>query len=362
MSKSTIHFIVQHRRDRSPGQRFRHEQYLSALEDSGFRIRYSPLLNAEQDKVLYKPGNYFRKAQIFFASYRKRQKDLDAIQSGDIVFIYREALLSGDIRFEKAFRRKGAKLVYDFDDAIWIPSVSEANKLLQFLKRPGKVGEIAGISDLVIVGNEYLAAYAKKFNPNVVIIPTTIDLEEYHTPITYPEKPVVTIGWSGSLTTIQHFAHAIPALTHIKAEFGDKVHIEVIGDGNYRHEPLGIVGKPWRKETELKDLAGMDIGIMPLPDDQWSRGKCGLKGLQYMSLGIPTLMSPVGVNAEIVHDGVNGFLPATTEEWVKRLKELIQDRALRERLGQAGLETVRSHYSSKAWAEPYVKLFTDLVP
>lgn len=359
-SLPTVHFIVQHRKDRSPGQRFRHEQFLDVLEKEGFGVRYSPLLTKAQDKALFKRGGYWHKAKIFFSSYAKRRKDLKAVKPGDIVFIYREALLTGDIRFEKAFKRMGAKLVYDFDDAIWLPSVSKANQLLQFLKNPGKVGAIIALCDLVIAGNAYLADYARQYNPNVVIIPTTIDTEEYSQPIDYHEKQTVTIGWSGSITTIEHFQFALPALTKLKAKYGEKLKISVVGDGNYRNEVLGIQGKPWRKETELDDLRAMDIGIMPLPDTDWAKGKCGLKGLQYMALGIPTLMSPVGVNSVIIRDGENGYLPATEDEWVERLEALINDRALRERLGKAGLATVEKGYSAHSQAARYVQLFKDL--
>lgn len=361
MALPTVHFIVQHRADRSPGQRFRHEQYLVALRVAGFGIRYSPLLTAQQDRVLYQRGHYLAKAGIQWASLAKRRADVRAVKPGDIVFIYREALLTGSTRFERAFKQRGAKLVYDFDDAIWLPSTSKANRWLSFLKNPNKVGQIIGVCDLVLAGNSYLADFARQFNPAVEIVPTTIDTQEYSPGIEYPEKPVVTIGWSGSITTIEHFAHALPALEQIKARYGNRVAISVVGDGNYRHEGLGIVGKPWKKDTELADLRGMDIGIMPLPDDPWARGKCGLKGLQYMALGIPTLMSPVGVNQTIVEDGVNGFLPATTEQWVERLSQLIESRALREQVGRAGQATVEAQYSVNAWRERYVGLFKRLV-
>jgi glycosyltransferase involved in cell wall biosynthesis len=124
---------------------------------------------------------------------------------------------------------------------------------------------------------------------------------------------------------------------------------------------LGVVGLPWRKETELDDLRAMDIGIMPLPDDAWARGKCGLKGLQYMALGIPAIMSPVGVNSEIIQDGVNGHLATTTAEWVDCLSRLIDDAEARRAMGRAARRTVEEHYSVHAWRDRYLAHFNRLI-
>ena len=135
----------------------------------------------------------------------------------------------------------------------------------------------------------------------------------------------------------------------------------MIGDGSYSEPSLGVQGLPWRKATELDDLRAMDIGIMPLPDDEWARGKCGLKGLQYMALGIPTLMSPVGVNSDIIRDGTNGFLATTTQNWVDKTSRLIDDAELRRTMGLAARKTVVDHYSLKAWQDRYVGFYNELI-
>ena len=171
----------------------------------------------------------------------------------------------------------------------------------------------------------------------------------------------VCIGWSGSFTTIIHFQHAIPALLEIKKKYPDKVYFKVIGDGSYVNEELDIVGLPWRKETEIEDLSEIDIGLMPLPDEEWSNGKCGLKGLQYMALNIPTIMSPVGVNSEIIEHGKNGFLADGVEEWVDVMSQLIENADNMAEIGDAGRKTVEERFSVESQKNIYLEYLNGLV-
>lgn len=355
--RKKILISVIHRKDRSPSQRFRFEQYLETLSKSGFEIDFLYLLKSEEDKVFYSKGNYFGKAFIVVKSIFKLVGKL--WNKYDVVFIQRESFFLGTTFFEKKFSKK-AFTIFDFDDSIWLSNVSEANKNLAFLKNANKTSDIIAMSNMVFAGNEYLAEYARKFNSNVKIVPTTIDTDEYQrTP--QPERSSVCIGWSGSVTTIQHFEYAIPALKLIKEKYGEKVYFKVIGDSNYENKDLGIKGLPWKKQTELEDLSEIEIGIMPLPDDEWAKGKCGLKGLQYMAMGIATLMSPVGVNSEIIQQGVNGYLPSTTEEWVECLSLLIEDKELRHRVAEEGRKTVEEKYSVNAWKGFYLNTFNEII-
>jgi len=211
------------------------------------------------------------------------------------------------------------------------------------------------MADTVLAGNRYLADYARQYNPHVVIVPTTIDTDEY-VPAARREESAVCIGWSGSVTTIKHFDEAVPALCVLKDRYGDRVRFKVIGDAAYAHRELGIHGIAWNRHDEIAELSSIDIGIMPLPDDEWARGKCGLKGLQYMALEIPTVMSPVGVNCEIVSHGINGLLAASRDEWVEELGSLIESAERRAAIGRAGRRTVEERYSVRAWRDEYVRL------
>lgn len=352
--------ITNHRKDRSPGQRFRFEQYLDFLSLNRYEIDFSNLFDEDDDRKLYSKGSIINKFLIYRKCLKVREENLKKINDYDIIFIFREALMTGSIRFEKAFSKSKAKLIYDFDDAIWIPNVSDANKRLEFLKDYSKIGKIIKLCDMVFAGNQYLANYAVKFNDNVKIIPTTIDTDEYlKQEVIRSEK--ICIGWSGSITTIQHFEYAIPFLREIKEKFGNQVEFKVIGDANYVNEELSIKGIAWNKQTEIQDLCSFDIGIMPLPDDEWANGKCGLKGLQYMALEIPTIMSPVGVNTEIICDGVNGFLASNIDEWVEQISLLINDLNLRKSVGIEARKTVVENYSVLANKQLYLKWFNQLL-
>lgn len=355
-----ILFITAHRKERAPNQRFRFEQYFDFLTAQGFTCELSPLISVEDDPLFYRPGHYFSKIRIGLKAWQKRFADTLRMNDYDIIFIAREAFMTGSLFFEKRFRSSRAKIIYDFDDAIWIDVVSPGNKALGWLKDAGKTARIIALADLVFAGNKFLEEYARQHNPSVAIIPTTIDTALYQ-PEYRTDKPIVTIGWSGSVSTLEHFQYALPALTQLKEIHGSRIAIKVIGDGRYRNEALGITGIPWKYATELEDLREIDIGIMPLPDNEWTWGKCGLKGLQYMALEIPTVMSPVGVNREIIQDGVNGYLASTTEEWVEKISRLIEDTEHRLRIGQAGRATVVSQYSVESQKERYLHYVRSLV-
>jgi glycosyltransferase involved in cell wall biosynthesis len=351
-----ILFIAAHRKDRSPSQRFRFEQYFEFLEKNGFEVEFLPLLTEEDDKILYSKGKYFEKSRLLLRCIERRKKDLKKAESADIIFIQREAFLTRSVRFEKGFKSLGKKMVFDFDDSIWLSNVSDANKKFNWLKNPGKTSQIIEMSDMIFAGNAYLSEYASKFNKNVFIVPTTIDTNEYVRIPPVKNSDKICIGWSGSITTIQHFEFAVPFLREIKKKYGDLIEIKVIGDGNYVNEELGVKGLPWNKATEIKELSTFDIGIMPLPDDEWAKGKCGLKGLQYMALEIPAIMSPVGVNSEIIQHGENGFLATTTDEWVSAISELTESMEKRNAVGMAARKTVETKYSVEANKKVYLEL------
>ena len=318
-------------------------------------------LNDKQDNIYYSSGHVFLKMLIVIIAVIRLSKEL-LFRKYDIVFVQREAFMLGISFFEKQFSKR-SKLIFDFDDTIWMTQTGEVkskNRSLYFLKNPLKTRNIIASAQLVFAGNNFLANYARQFNSNVAVIPTTIDTKEYLI-VVKPDKEKICIGWSGSFSTIIHFEYVLDALKMVKEKYRNKVYFKVIGDGSYECTELSLKGISWNKETELDDLSEIDIGIMPLPDDEWTRGKCGLKGLQYMGLGIPCIMSPVGVNKEIISDGENGFIAKSSLDWVNKISSLIEDHQLRIDMGLKGRKTVEENYSVAVTKESYLKHFNDLV-
>lgn len=344
---SKLLYIAPHRPGRSPGQRFRFEQYTDFLESEGFTITYSFLLNAWDDRHFYQRGNYLLKCWIALKCVIIRMFDVLRAWRYDYVIVYREAHFWGWAIFEKLLSMSRAALIFDFDDAIWLNDTSESNKNLSWLKSSAKTAKITHLANVVTVGNSFLADYARQSNPNVVIVPTAIDTDAYKYRGAVDSEPVM-IGWIGSTTTLKHFQNAIPALTAIKQKYGNRVNFKVIVDVDYEVPELGLKSTKWCKDTEVEELNKVDIGIMPLPDDRWSCGKCGFKGIQYMALSIATVMSPVGVNTDIIEHGVNGFLASTDSEWIDCLSQLIESLELRQRLGKAARETIVERYSVRS--------------
>ena len=198
-----------------------------------------------------------------------------------------------------------------------------------------------------MAGNEYLAEYARAVNDRVTVIPTTVDTARY-TVEPRPPNDVPVIGWTGSHSTARHLDTLQPALRRLAGR--ERFRLRVIGAPGYKVEGLDVEAMAWQSETEVEDLRPLDVGVMPLPDDPWSRGKCGMKALQYMGLAVPAVCSPVGVNSEIIRDCENGFLASTEDEWVEKLSLLLRSPELRARLGRAGRETIEARYSAAVQA------------
>lgn len=362
----SILFITDHRLKRSPSQRFRFEQYLSYFESCGYQWELSEIITKKNDAIFYGSGNYIRKVWILFKSLLIRLHDVRRAKHFDIVFIQREALLLGSAFFEKQFYKR-SKVVFDFDDSIWLLDISAENKKFSFLKNPDKTKTAISNAHAVIAGNSYLANYAKLFNQNVSIIPTTVDTN-WHRPLENRTlrfskcegSNKIVIGWSGSITTIKHFELAIPVLKKLQNKF-PQLEIQVIAQSYYSHPELTIVSKIWSAKTEVEDMTAFDIGIMTIPNDEWAKGKCGLKGLTYMACGIATVMSAVGVNSEIINHGENGFLVNNDEEFENYLTQLIENEDLRNRIGKVGRETVLQHYSVEANKEKYLTVFKEVL-
>lgn len=343
----------------SPGQRYRIEQWEGLLKNLGVEIDYAPFESEELNACLYKDGNILRKSQLVVSSVINRLQALSKIKNYDLVYIFREACLVGPAFFEKMVKRRRIPIVYDFDDAIYLPNVSASNARFGFLKFPGKVADTCRAATEVMVGNNVLAEYANQFNGNVTVVPSTIDTVKYFPKTDYAPNADLTIVWSGSTTTLPHLETLGSSLQKLARK--ERFKLLVIGAVDFHLEGVEVENIRWNAETEADDLRRGDIGIMPLPDDEWSRGKCGMKALQYMGMGIPTVCSAVGANMEIIRNGENGFLAKNEDGWMTALGNLIHSVELRSRLGKQGRVTVDQKYSAEVQAPKVFEVFEQAV-
>lgn len=326
--------------------RYRIEQYLPYLKEAGINYSLHPFWSSSAFKLLYKSGHRFSKSYYFILGTIFRLFDLVRLFQYDVIFIHREAYPIGRAFFETVLAKLRKPFIFDFDDAIFLPSTSPPNNFIERYKKPDKVANIIKMSIHVIAGNRYLADFALPYNRSISIIPTPIDTDKYY-PDEKRNSDGILIGWIGSVTTSSFLNTMRNVFIRLSKRF-PSIKFMIVGSEFSINGLSNIISKPWSLKEEIKDLMTFDIGIMPMPDNEWTRGKCGFKAILYMNMGIPCICSPVGVNKEIITDGVNGFLADTEDEWINKLSLLIENPELRKRIGCAGRKIVEQKYSVKA--------------
>ena len=330
-----------------PSSRYRVEQYIPYLKNNGIRCIVRPFISSKFYKIIYKKGHRFKKIFYFFQSSVRRFFDLFTAMHCDIIFIHLEAFPFGPPFFEWILKKIGKKIIYDLDDAIYLGKTSSTNRFLKFLKCPSKITKILTISNYVITCNEYLCNYAKKFNKNVKAIHTSVDINKFAPKIKKADDvdQDITIGWIGSHTTASYLEELRNVFQQLCLKY--KFTLKTIGAKEYdlKIPGVNVLNLDWHLENEIEEFQSLDIGVYPLPENKWTLGKTGFKTIQYMSVGVPCVVSNVGSNQNIVEDGVNGFLAKTNEEWVEKLSRLIDDAGLRKRVGLAGRKTIIEKYS-----------------
>jgi len=339
-------FIVPHPIE-GPSSRFRVYQYLPYLRAQGVDVAVRPFMSSTFVQLAFSPGRLLLKTCWFLWSTLRRCVDLMGGRRWDIVYIHRDVFPFGPPIFERLFRRLGCRLVFDFDDAIFLHSRIYANFWDRF-KNLEKPAEVTRIAHHVVVGNDYLREYALQYSPNVTTLPTVVDTDLYTPRAQVPAAQTLTIGWIGTPSSARYIEWLTPVLQRVAAR--PDIRLSCVGIAPFLLPGVPAHFTPWSLANEVTDLKSFDVGVMPLFDDDEARGKCGLKLLQYMAMRIPSIASPVGVNAEILHDNENGLLVSHESEWVEALTQLAADPDLRLRLGTAGRATVEEGYSLQVMA------------
>lgn len=314
-----------------PSTRFRISQYFDFLEASGI----SPSL-------LIFPVHFWNRLPFYLS-----------LRAYDIVVVSRKLLTAPEIFLLK---KCAPHLFFDFDDAI-IYKDSNQKEIKRSESAWKRFKKIISFSHTVLAGNDYLKAMALPFSTNVHILPTPVDTDRYQTRIVESLNPArLTIGWMGSASTLFYLKQILPALETLYRKY-PFIQLKIVANDFFTHPFIPVIKKPWAFEDEVRDLQSFDIGVMPLTDDVWARGKCGLKLLQYMACGISSVCSPVGVNAGIIENGVNGFHASSPEEWILRLDQLIQNPSLRREFGIRARKKAVEEYSVKVNGEKLIRLF-----
>lgn len=334
-----------------PSSRLRSYQYLPYLAGQGIEVTAAPLLDDEYLKNLY--GGRSRRAEAIAASYWHRLGLVVHHRRFDLIWIEKELFpwLPGWV--EEWLAARGIPYVVDYDDAVFHRYDQHPNPLIRAMLGR-KLDKVMRGAALVITGNDYLAERARGAGARrVEYLPTVVDLNRY--PLVPRRKGSgFIVGWIGSPTTAKYLQVVQPAIRELAVD--GQTRLVSVGSG-----PINLPGVPleirsWAEDTETAEISEFDVGIMPLTDGPWERGKCGLKLLQCMAVGRAVVASPIGANRKIVEEEVNGFWASTTEEWIRALETLRDQPDLRERMGLAGRRKVEAEYSLQAAAPRLAEL------
>ena len=305
--------------------RYRVLQYLPYLEQRGV-----------ETQVATYPRGIIEYAQFF-----------GKVKDYDVIFLQRKRF---NPPFLQILRSWANGIVYDFDDAVMYRNSTAPSPYSR--TRQKRFARIIKAADHVIAGNSFLRDQAARFTERVTIIPTSIDRDRYYAKDARDKKNKVTIGWIGDHGSIHYLDKMRPIFEKLGKKYSN-LELKIICDTFVECENITVVKKLWSQQEEVDDLKSLDIGVMPLVDDPWSWGKCGLKILQYYGVGVPVVCTPVGVNRDVVQDRVNGFWAMTDDEWIGKLSVLIENPSLRHKMGLHGRELVRESYSIQGCAPKF---------
>lgn len=320
--------------------RYRVCQFLPGLRELGVESTFLPFMSNAFFQGFYAPGRRVEKAATLLASALKRLRHVLVARRHDVVVVQREAAIVGPPFFELLTRYAArVPVVFDLDDAIFIPTHETSQRSVhgifaRLLKDPRKADRIARISREIVVANDFAADWARGHTDRVTVIPTVVDPDVFR-PAEGPAREVPVIGWVGSHSAAPQLEVVFPALERLAQRH--RFELKLVGAGrDYQIPGVKVHNLPWSLDTEVDDFRNLDIGLCPLFEDQWSRGKPGFKPMIYMACGVPQVSTPLGGVTEYLKDGVAGYYARTTEEWETRLEALLVDAALRRRMAEAG--------------------------
>ncbi len=341
----------------SPSQRFRIEQYIPALNKENIYFKVEPFISENFYGIFFQKGHTAKKVVAILLGFAKRFLSLFTLHQYDYVFIQREASPIGPPILEWLYARVfKKKIIFDFDDAIWVSRISDNNKLGIYLKCFWKIKNIIAMSHHIIAGNEFLYNYAKKYNKKITLLPTCVDTETRYHSLVNQEAERVTIGWTGSFSTNEYLEKLYPVLNQLQKVL--PFNLIVISNKRPGFVLDNMEYIEWSESKEVEILAKCQIGLMPMERDEWSKGKCGFKLIQYMALGIVPMADDWGANNEIIENNVSGIL-IHHQEWFEKLQAIIKDASKRKSISIEARKKAKKMYSTENNFPLLKALFSD---
>jgi glycosyltransferase involved in cell wall biosynthesis len=341
--------------------RYRVEQFVQPLADRGITMTVRPFMDSNLFDSLYKHRSGLRTAAGLMKSGLLRLRDVVGAANADVIFVQREAMLLGPPAIEwlthSVLRRP---MVLDLDDATYVPYTSPTyGRFTKALKFFGKTDYLIRWSRTVVCGNQTIAEYVSSRGGQTEIIPTVVDLEKFR-PRESREESVPVLGWVGSHSTFPFLESILPALSELAKSNSFKLKIVGSGRADVSVPGVEVENLEWNLEREVEDFRSIDIGLYPLsPENNWAMGKSGFKAIQWMAVGIPYVVTPIGAAGEIGEANVTHYFASTHDEWIAKLKLLLADAQNRRAMGEAGRRHALEHFSVGTQADKLARVLTN---
>ena len=338
------------------GQRLKYEQYFDHWRENGFEITVSSFMDIPLWNIVYTRGNYLAKIVGTLRGYARRMFDLVRVSNYDVVYVFMWVTPVGSSLFERLVRSMSKRLIFDIEDNVLIKTTNELNPLVKFLKGRGKTTFLIRTADHVITSAPFLNDNCLDINEKEAstYISSSVDTDRFIPTNSYSNNRKVTIGWTGTFSSKIY----LDLLHNVFLELKKRCDFKLLVIGNFQYECPGIDLEviQWSSANEIKDLQRIDIGVYPLPQNDWVLGKSGLKAIQYMAFGLPTVATDVGTTPRIIQQHENGWLVKTDTEWIEALETLIKNPELRRKLGSAARKTVLENYSKRVIKATYLSI------
>ena len=338
------------------GQRLKYEQYFDSWEEEGYQVTVSPFMDQHLWDIAYKKGHFFSKILGTLRGYLIRSKDIFRLSSFDMVYVFMWVTPLGSSFYERLFHFFAKRLIYDIEDNILQETGNEINPIVKLIKSPFKTKFLIKNADHVITSTPALNNYCLNLNikKQCTYISSSIDTDNFIPVNKYSNNEIVTVGWTGTFSSKEYLDILRDVFINLSKRCDFK--LRVIGNFEYDLPGVDLDVIKWSREREVEDLQGIDIGVYPLPFNDWVSGKSGLKAIQYMAFGLPTIATEVGHTPKIINHNKNGWLVKSKEEWIYALEKLIKNPTLRRQLGEEARATVLANFSKHVIKSKYLSI------